>query len=153
MKHSQGPLTSFVVDAWGYRTFNLGVLAAAKAARVEELVAANPKDERTTPFCRWVHGKVVKVRQIEARVASFVEASQGMDRTGIVNAMPFINQSQKALRLLKEANGGSLQLGFRRHFGRFRRHVRCRYRNGGGNADKRNKLRDGDGDNKHDIRN
>ena len=116
MKDTRGALTGYIVDTWGYRTFNLGVFLAARASGVKELVARNPLDERTTPFCRWVHGKTVKIEQISKNVDAFLQASKGLDREAIIKSMPFIAQNPGALKKLRADNGGSLQLGFRRHF-------------------------------------
>ncbi len=124
-----GHLSDAITDAWAFRLFNIGVLLAAEAAGEVELVAMNPMDERTTPFCRWVHGRVIGVRAARDRVEAFAAAVHGGDRLSIISAWPFISQSRRGLDEIRRENGGSLVNGFRTFFSRIGLppyHWRCR---------------------------
>ena len=128
---TNGALSDAISDAWAYRAFNLGAYLAAKSTGLEELVAVNPDDERTTPFCHWVNGKTIKIRRVERQVDAFLSAVRSGDRGGIVSAWPFLAQNPGALRDLRDANGGSQNLGFRRFFAKVGLppyHFRCRTR-------------------------
>lgn len=124
-----GHLSDAITDAWAFRLFNIGVLLAAEAAGEVELVAVNPMDERTTPFCRWVHGRVIGIRAARDRVEAFSAAVRGGDRLAIISAWPFISQSRRGLDEIRRENGGSLVNGFRTFFasvGLPPYHWRCR---------------------------
>jgi hypothetical protein len=113
-----GHMSKGISDFWAYRVYNLGVFLAAKSVRVEELVAINPKDLSTTPFCRWVHGKIIKVKVVERKIAAYRRAVKKGDREDMIKAWPFLNQSKAALKELRKENGGSQALGFRKYFAR-----------------------------------
>lgn len=124
-----GHLSDAITDAWAFRLFNIGVLLAAEAAGEVELVAVNPMDERTTPFCRWVHGRVIGIRAARDRVEAFAAAVRSGDRLSIISAWPFISQSRRGLDEIRRENGGSLTGGFRTFFasvGLPPYHWRCR---------------------------
>lgn len=87
-----------VADVWAYRVHSIGVFLAAKATRIETLVAVNPKDAATTRFCNWVHGKTIQVVRVERQVNDFTSAVKDGDRDGAVKSWPFINQSTSGIR-------------------------------------------------------
>jgi hypothetical protein len=69
-------------DAWAYRWYNIGGFDEADR-RVEQGFAANivavnnpptGPDERTTRFCRWVHGRVLARKRIRRGVEEFAAA-------------------------------------------------------------------------------
>ena len=95
-------LSQLIVDAWAYRQFNIGIFEAAKAAGVRALIAVNPMDERTTPFCRWVNGKVIRMERIDRQLARFRKAVADQSREGVIEAWPFISMSKKAMKAAKE---------------------------------------------------
>lgn len=66
-----GPQT---VDAWAYRWHNVGRFRGGLAGGVTRWVARNPMDDRTTKFCRWVHGKVVSGRRIRSKLTAYYAA-------------------------------------------------------------------------------
>lgn len=90
-------LTNAIVDAWAYRQNSIGVFLAAQAAGVRFLIARNPLDDRTTPFCRWVHGKPVSIERAARQVARMREAVEARDRDRMVDAWPMLNLSKKAM--------------------------------------------------------
>lgn len=90
-------LTNAIVDAWAYRQNSIGVFLAAQAAGVRVLIARNPLDERTTPFCRWVHGKPVSIERAARQVARMREAVEARDRDRMVDAWPMLNLSRRAM--------------------------------------------------------
>jgi hypothetical protein len=91
-------LTNAIVDAWAYRQNSIGVFLAAQAAGVRVLIARNPLDDRTTPFCRWVHGKPVGIEKAARQVARMREAVEARDRDRMVEAWPMLNMSKKAMK-------------------------------------------------------
>jgi len=130
-----GTLSRMVTDAWAYRLWNMGAYLAAKSTRVEVLIARNPKDERTTKFCNWVHGKIITVKRVERQLDSFQTGLQAGDRDKALGAWPFIDQSTKALNAERQSIGrgrgsrASLQEVFRRFFAKVGLppyHFRCR---------------------------
>lgn len=90
-------LSNAIVDAWAYRQNSIGVFLAAQAAGVRVLIARNPLDDRTTPFCRWVHGKPVSIERAARQVARMREAVEARDRDRMVDAWPMLNLSKKAM--------------------------------------------------------
>lgn len=133
-----GAVSTVVTDAWAYRQANIGVVLAAQEAGIKTLVAFNNPppgpDERTTPFCRWVHEKVIRIDRAVRQVARFEAAAlAGQDPAEV---WPYINQSGKALRearaeLSADRRGApaATEEVFRRHFvnaGLPPYHARCR---------------------------
>ena len=88
----QNALSRTIVDAWAYRVFNVGRTIAGRNAGVVEWVAVNPNDDRTTAFCRWVHGRVVRIEAIESSLAEFTAARLADDKARAIAALPFIAQ-------------------------------------------------------------
>ena len=93
-----GALSRAIVDAWAYRQYNIGVYEAAKAAGVTVLVAENPMDEHTTPFCRWVNGKIISMDRVGRQLARFRAAVEAQDREALIRSWRFISMSKKAMR-------------------------------------------------------
>lgn len=133
-----GAVSTVITDAWAYRQANIGAVLAAQEAGIKTLVAFNNPppgpDERTTPFCRWVHEKIIRVDRAVRQVARFEAAAlAGQDPA---EAWPFIPQSAKALRearaeLSADRRGAPAHNDevFRRHFvnaGMPPYHYRCR---------------------------
>ena len=59
------------VDAWGYRTRTRGQVARLEDQRVTNLRFWNPLDQRTSRFCRWIHGRQLTVKQAQARLRRY----------------------------------------------------------------------------------
>lgn len=93
-----GSTTNVIADAWAYRQHNVGVFMAAKASRIDTLVAINPKDDKTTKFCNWVHGKVISIRRIEGQLDDYQKAISDDDKKAAEKEWPFIDQSAKGLK-------------------------------------------------------
>lgn len=96
-----GALSKAIVDSWGYRIYNIGIFDAADAAGVTALVAINPMDDRTTPFCRWVHGRVIRMDRARRQVREFRAAVAAEDREGVIRAWRFISMSKAGMRRAK----------------------------------------------------
>lgn len=91
----QGTRVGATLDSWAYRWFVTGQFEALSASGVELVrVVNNPPfgpDERTTAFCRWVHGRIKSVRQLRARVQRQVEAALAGDVSALQANAPFID--------------------------------------------------------------
>jgi hypothetical protein len=78
------------------RWYNVGsFLALAPVGRAVILVAFNNPpvgpDRRTTPFCRWVHGRVVSVSRARQQVDAYVGAALEGDVEGMLRAWPLLS--------------------------------------------------------------
>lgn len=80
-----GPQT---VDAWAYRWHNLGRFWGGEQEGVRRWIAVNPRDERTTLFCRWVHGKVVSASRIRRQIQDYLSAVAEGDQESAQAAWP-----------------------------------------------------------------
>ena len=78
------------VDAWAYRWHNLGRLIAGEASGVRGWVAQNPRDEKTTPFCWWVHGKVVSISRARAQLRTHLQAIVDGDEEALRENWPLL---------------------------------------------------------------
>lgn len=83
-----GPQT---VDAWAYSWHNVGRFHAGEQAGVRRWVALNPKDERTTPFCNWVHGKLISARRARSKLKSYYRAVDRGDLASMRSIWPLDN--------------------------------------------------------------
>lgn len=86
------------VDAWAYRWHNIGRFEAGRRAGVEFWVARNPLDQRTTQFCRWVHGKAVRARRIEASLRTFYRAIDSGDVRALRSSWPLEDPGKSVAR-------------------------------------------------------
>lgn len=86
-----------IVDAWAYRELNTGAARAAieevRAGRARQIVAWNPRDGRTTPFCWWVHGREIGASKLARRLALFERAVDDGDIEAVIRAWPLIDLS------------------------------------------------------------
>jgi len=68
------------VDTWAYRWFNVGLFEGLVATLpVGQVIVAfnNPPggpDSRTTPFCVWVHGRVLEVKRVRRQLQTYINA-------------------------------------------------------------------------------
>lgn len=99
-------LSRTIVDAWAYRQHNVGTYQAAKTAGVKVLVAVNNPpggpDSRTTDFCRWVNGKVIKIERVDRQLAAFNAAVAAQDKAAMIQAWKFIPLSKKGMKAARE---------------------------------------------------
>lgn len=82
-----------VVTAWAYRWNSVGAFLAARAAGVALFVVNNPPrgpDSRTTPFCRWVHGRRISMGRAGLQLDHYVRAIRMGDREGAIAAWPLL---------------------------------------------------------------
>lgn len=88
-------------DLWGYRWFNLGLLRTHEAevvarpdVAVRLLAFNNPPagpDARTTPFCRWVHGREIAVSRAQQQVVDYFAAIDDGDAEAAKAAWPVLS--------------------------------------------------------------
>ena len=81
------------VDQWAYRWFNVGAYRGARQRGVTEFVAFAVRDTRTTPFCRWVHGRTVSVRRMDAQLDRHIRLSTQGDIEGMAANWPMLPSS------------------------------------------------------------
>lgn len=90
-----GTRVGATLDSWAYRWFVIGQFEALDQSGVEIVrIVNNPPfgpDEKTTAFCRWVHGRVKSMRRIRARVQTQIEASLGGDAGALKSNWPFLD--------------------------------------------------------------
>ncbi len=83
------------VDSWAYRWFNIGAATGASQAGQTALVAQNNPpagpDERTSPFCRWVHGRVVEMSKVDRQIEEYLGAVQEGDPEAQIRSWPFLS--------------------------------------------------------------
>lgn len=89
---STGDWLPQTVDAWAYRTYNIGGFQAMKDAGVQVIrLVNNPPhgpDGRTTPFCRLIHNRIVPMERVEAQVRRYHDAVQADDAGAAARAWP-----------------------------------------------------------------
>jgi hypothetical protein len=79
------------VWAWAYRWNSVGAFLAAREAGVALYVWNNPPrgpDTRTTPFCRWVHGRRIAMGRASLQVDLYVRAVMMGDTDAAMRAWP-----------------------------------------------------------------
>ena len=97
-----------LVDSWAYRWFNIGTLQAhmrnrrtLPPGRTLELIAANNPpagpDQRTTPFCQRVHGRVLSLGRVRKQAADYFEAVRADDVDAAKAAWPLLSAADVAL--------------------------------------------------------
>lgn len=101
------------LDSWAYRWFVASGFDAANSDGFLAFQAVNnpPRgpDERTTPFCRWVHGRIIPLGRARAQMREHVRAVLEGDREQMIANWPFLDAATAR-------NGNELQ--FERHFRR-----------------------------------
>lgn len=117
----------FVADQWSYRWFNIGQFLAARDAGFTLIQAINNPpygpDVKTTPFCRWVHGRLIDVAGAENQIRRHVRASLAGDIGAVMMNWPLLSSNVAQ----DETPGGEARfaLTFRR-LGLPPYHARCR---------------------------
>ena len=85
---------TFVADQWSYRWFNIGQFLAARDEGFTLFQAFNNPptgpDNRTTPFCRWIHGRSIDVGRAEDQIRRHVRASLAGDIDGLMRNWPLL---------------------------------------------------------------
>ena len=82
-----------VVDQWAYRWFNIGAFRGARQRGVTDFVAFAVRDSRTTPFCTWVHGRVVSTARIELQLNRHIRLATQGDLEGLARNWPMLPRS------------------------------------------------------------
>lgn len=80
----------FVVDQWAYRWFNIGGFTAARQGGVIALQAVATLDTHTSPFCRWVNGRVISMERAQRQIDEHVEAALAGDVRRIIANWPLL---------------------------------------------------------------
>lgn len=109
-----------IVDQWAYRWFSIGQFRAARQAGVLEFIARAVLDDRTTPFCRWVDGRRLRLSRLENQVERHIRASIANDIEALAANWPMLPSS---------IVGGNDRRAFARAFARVGLppyHFRCR---------------------------
>lgn len=81
----------FTLDQWAYRWFNIGGFVAARQDGAIAFQASAVRDNRTSPFCRWVDGRIVSVERIERQIRRHVEASLAGDIQALMDNWPLLS--------------------------------------------------------------
>ncbi len=77
-----------VVDMWAYRWYSIGAFTGAKTLGVKALRLQNPLDRKTTPFCRWVHGRLISIERAESQIEEYAKAVGKGDLDAAMAAWP-----------------------------------------------------------------
>lgn len=92
------------VEAWAFRWRNVGSIDAAQQAGILRLrVVNNPPrgpDAKSTPFCRWMHGRTISVAQAAEQTRRYQQAVLAGDTAGARAAWPLLDRA----RLSREAD-------------------------------------------------
>jgi len=122
----KGTVSDYITDLWAYRTFNAGVVAAASAAGIQELIlfnnpAGGGPDSSTTSFCRAIHGRVVATQGLLGRFQNYYLSQSRGDVADAKDALPLISSKEAQLQ------DGTAEEVFSRHaLGVPPFHGRCR---------------------------
>ncbi|MBL4769489.1 MAG: hypothetical protein JKY94_17585 [Rhodobacteraceae bacterium] len=97
-----GHVSRYIVDLWAYRAFNQGVVhAAASKGIASAYLFNNPKgggpDQKTTPFCRGVHGMQISVPKMVERWTEYKEEQRGGSYEGVKLAAPLLSFEESLL--------------------------------------------------------
>jgi hypothetical protein len=85
------------LDLWAYRWHSIGSFEGlvAQSGPDKVIIAVNNPpsgpDERTTPFCRWVHGKTISVTQSRRQMQSYLAAIAQRDAAAAKAAWPVLS--------------------------------------------------------------
>jgi hypothetical protein len=92
-----GEALGATIDSWAYRTFNVGIVAAAATEGVIGFRLQASLDGRETAFCRWVHGRTVPLSRVRRQMQRHREAVLAGDRAAMLRSFPFLDP-ETALR-------------------------------------------------------
>ncbi len=82
---------SAAMDQWAYRAFALGAALSAIEAGAGTLYVWNPRDDRTTPFCRWVHGRVIAVGDAKRQIDRYLVAASSGSAQTLMDVWPLVS--------------------------------------------------------------
>lgn len=107
-----GQFVDGAVDTWAYRAHSLGifeglVVAGARAIRIFNNPPTGP-DARTTPLCRYLHGRQVPLARAKEQVAEYLAALQRRDYDAAARAWPLLKVTasdgeERLLEILRSA--------------------------------------------------
>lgn len=80
-----------VVDQWAYRWFVVGQFLSGVQAGFTELIASAVIDGKTTPFCRWVNGRVLSVRGAQLQLDRHTRAALQNDIESLMDNWPMLS--------------------------------------------------------------
>lgn len=111
----------FVADQWAYRWFNIGSGEAAKQAGILAFQAVAVLDNHTSPFCRWINGRIISMGKVTRQIDAHVRASLDGDIGALMANWPLIS--------FKPTDGpAEFALAFERSLGLPPYHPHCRTR-------------------------
>lgn len=79
-----------IVDVWGYRWFNIGSFVSDVAEPETGLFAQATLDHKTSPFCRWVDGRLISRDKAERQIRDYIVAVRSDDLQAAKLAWPLI---------------------------------------------------------------
>ena len=107
------------VDLWAYRWFTIGSYRSMRQAGITLIYAKATIDARTTPFCRWVDGRLINIDQADSQVARHLEAVLAGDEAAMRRNWTILTSKEVA------GEGGSFEKLFT-GLGLPPYHFRCR---------------------------
>lgn len=81
----------FTVDHWAYRWYSVGSFIAGRQNGVLAFRAQAVRDAKTTPFCRWVDGRLIDVGRAERQVERHVAFAIRGDVRGLIENWPLLD--------------------------------------------------------------
>ena len=82
---------AFVTDQWGYRWFTIWNALDDLETGALFFQAVAVLDGRTTPFCRWVHGRLISASKIRDQIRNHIRASMRGDVDALMANWPLID--------------------------------------------------------------
>lgn len=79
-----------VVDQWAYRWFNIGAFSAARQGGAIGIRAVAVLDHKTSPFCRWVNGRIISIERAQRQVDRHVQLALAGDVAGLMANWPML---------------------------------------------------------------
>lgn len=110
----------FAVDHWAYRWYSVGSFIAGRQNGVLAFRARAVRDSRTTPFCRWVDGRLIDVARSERQIQRHVALALRGDVQGLIQNWPLLDP-----KVVRGSNTDQFAREFRR-VGLPPYHGRCR---------------------------
>lgn len=68
-----------VTDVWAYRWYSVAQFRAGRQQGFTVFRAVAVDDSRTTPFCRWVNGRIISVQRAERQIQRHIQAAMDGD--------------------------------------------------------------------------
>lgn len=82
-----------VIDVWAYRWYAVAQFRAGRQARQAVARASAVLDANTTPFCRWVDGRIISIARAERQIDRHLEAAAEGDIEAVMSNWPLLPAS------------------------------------------------------------